>query len=151
MTTKATNGKGKLQANSWMGQIIQGLLVVITTWQLFAKEIHGYIDVRMDTMQREVVRDVAIIGQGQMLILKDSIFSNMRTYQDATDVRLSRIELQGDQPNVNRTIIHAADTAGLQQLNERMHMIEHGVEAILDGVNNVPWRRQPAHNERAKP
>lgn len=120
-------------ATGWIGQAVQALVIIVTTWQLFAKEIHGYIDTAIAEERTELVRDLARINAGQMLMVMDSTTSAVRRYYDSTATRLVNLEeLVGVRPS-NRTIITAPDTVAIRRLQRDMAQLQEGVEAILDG------------------
>ena len=121
------------KATGWIGQAVQALVIIVTTWQLFAKEIHGYIDNELEDAKKEIVKQVSAVGHGQMLLVADSMRADMQLYQDSTNARFTRLENAVSARPLNRTVINPPDSAGLQELKRRMLQIEQGVEAILDG------------------
>lgn len=138
----------KTKADNWIRSAVQALVIIVSTWQLFTKEIHGYIDTKLEGMEDEVVRKVATVNAGQMLLLVDSIGGVMQLYQDTNRARLTNIEeLVGVRPS-NRTIIMPPDTVAIAALNRKMRDVEAGIEKILDGQAEAAANRRQrrAHN-----
>lgn len=147
----ATPEKAANAATGWIGQAVQALVIVITTWQLFATEIHGYIDTKMDAMEQNMVRKVGATTSGQMLQLVDSVDKRMQAYQDTNVKRLNNIEeLIGVRPS-NRTIIVPPDTAAIQRLQWQMRQVESGIERILDGQAEAAGQRRLRHTPKVHP
>jgi hypothetical protein len=140
--------QNKTKADNWIRSAVQALVIIVSTWQLFTKEIHGYIDTKLEGMEEQVVRKVATVNHGQMLLLVDSIGDVMQLYQDTTRDRLFNIEeLIGVRPS-NRTIVVPPDTVAIARLQKQMRDVEAGIEQILDGQAEAAGKRRlrRAHN-----
>ncbi len=123
-------------------------LVIVTSWQLFANDIHGYIDTQLEELEKNVVRKVNNTTSGQMLQVVDSIGDRMQAYQDTNAARFINLEeLIGVRPS-NRTIITPPDTVAIKRLQLEMRQVHEGIELILDGQADAAGKRRPrrAHN-----
>jgi hypothetical protein len=124
--------KQQLQPTSWPGQLLALAMAVISAWQLFAKEIHAYIDGHMDDVRNEMLVQVAIVGEGQMLMLTDSL----RAFEQRQAHRLEAIEervgLRGN--GANAVVTMATRDSLVHRMKKLEALIEQLVEAHLDGA-----------------
>lgn len=64
----------KLNMEGWVRMVVGAVVTVVTTWQLFTHEIHGYIDQQAQRISRSVTYEVT----GQMLMVMDSLKVELR-------------------------------------------------------------------------
>lgn len=123
-------GTGGFKPTGWAAQLMFAALTVISTWRLFAGEIHGYIDQQVSDMRTEVTREVAAIGEGHMLMVTDSLAA----MEQRTAVRLDAIEERVGLRTSSgaRVVVNAAppDTAAQRRTAERLTRIETLLEHL---------------------
>lgn len=130
VTTTTATGIGGIKPTGWAAQLLFAALTVISTWRLFAGEIHGYIDGQVNELRTEVAREVAEIGEGHMLMLSDSLAAmELRTGArlDAIEERMGLRAAPG-----TRLVVTAAprDTAAQRKTDERLARIEQLLHAL---------------------
>lgn len=139
--------ENKTKADNWIRSAVQAVVIVVSTWQLFTKEIHGYIDTKMEDVSTEMVRTIGAQATGQMLQVMDSTKLAIQAHQDTLSARLTRIEDRMGMRAGTRTVVVTPDTAAVAMLQRRLLLIEQGIEAILDGPpGQLQPRKKRAHN-----
>lgn len=140
----------KAATNAVDGYVKLVLTVVLTvagSWATVSKEIHGYIDTKMEDVSQQMVRTISAQATGQMLQVMDSTKQAIQSHQDTMYTRLERIETRIGMRNTNgRTVVVTPDTAALAEVQRRLFLIEQGIEAILDGPPASKVRAKRAHN-----
>lgn len=139
--------QNKAKADNWIRSAVQAVVIVVSTWQLFTKEIHGYIDTKMEVVSGQMVRTISAQATGQMLQVMDSTKLAIQAHQDTMAARLTKIEERIGMRGNTRTVVVTPDTAALMEMQRRLSMIEQGIEAILDGsAGPATMKRRRAHN-----
>lgn len=71
--TQGTQGK-QFDLQGWTRTVVGAITIVVSSWQLFTNDIHGYIDTKSDDIARNVTNEVT----GNVLLVMDSLRAELK-------------------------------------------------------------------------